>query len=374
MTGAIPTHGRTVVVTGWGGPLQVREYPITPPRPGALLVRVDRATVCGSDVHAWKGALRDAFAMELPIMLGHEMVGTVVAAGAGATVDAVGNPVAEGDRVVWGVEPCGHCYQCSVEPGRAPCPHRRIWFQGDPDTAPHFHGAFAEYTYVWPNSPRLRVPDGVRSEWASAASCALRTVVNAAERLGPVDYRHTVVVQGDGPLGLFATALWATQSPQALVVIGGSGARLAIAEAWGAGETISLEDCPTPEERRERVMAATAGRGADVIGEFSGAPGAFAEGLGIAAPNSRYVVVGTVAGPAQAVLAHQITHKDMTITGAMVAGIGPYHHALAFLERGRSRFDWDLMLGRTYGLGDLTDGLERMHRAEEIKAVLDPRA
>ena len=56
------------------------------------------------------------------------------------------------------------------------------------------------------------MPEDVATSWASAASCAGRTVVNAVERAGLIDYRHSVVIQGSGPLGLIATAMVAVTS------------------------------------------------------------------------------------------------------------------------------------------------------------------
>jgi threonine dehydrogenase-like Zn-dependent dehydrogenase len=368
----LPATGRAAVVTAYEEPVAVREYPVTPPPPGAILVRIDRATICGTDIHAWQGLMSKVYDIELPIILGHEMVGRIVAFGDGPHVDSAGTPLAEGDRVVWDHEACGHCYYCTVERMGTLCVDRRIGFLVNADREPHFHGGFAEYSYVWPKSGRLRVPDEVQSDWASASSCALRTVINAWDQLGVVDYRHTVVIQGAGPLGLFATAVAAAQGPKRLVVIGGPAARLEIAKAWGADAVISVDEHPDPLERRALVLEETDGRGGDVVGEFSGGRGAVAEGIGLAALNGRYAVVGTVGGGEQVVPAHEIVHKNLTIKGTLSAEIDAYYKALEFLRTYRDRFDWDLMMGTTYGLDDLTTGLERMRSFDEVKAVVAP--
>jgi L-iditol 2-dehydrogenase len=369
---SLPESGRAAVVTAYDEPLEIREYPVLPPEPGSILVEVDRATVCGTDVHVWQGLMGGVYQLELPLILGHEMVGRIVEFGDGPRVDSAGVNLARGDRVVWEHEACGHCYYCTVEGMGALCVERRIGFLISSERPPHFNGGFGEYTYVWPKSGRLRVPDDVKSEWASAASCALRTVINGWESLGIVDYRHTVVIQGAGPLGLFATAVAATHRPKKLIVIGGPAARLEIAQAWGADAVISLDETPDTADRRALVLDATDGRGADVVGEFSGGRGAFAEGIALAAPNGRYTVVGTVGGPEQSVPVHQIVHKNLRISGTLSGEIDSYHKALEFLRRNRDRFDWDLMMGTTYGLDDLTSGMRRMQRFEEIKAIVAP--
>jgi L-iditol 2-dehydrogenase len=372
MAEPLPAFGRAAVITAYDAPLEVREFPVTPPQPRELLVRIERATVCGSDVHAWRGALAAAHDIELPIVPGHEAVGRVVAMGEGAELDSVGTPLKPGDRVVWAHEACGQCYYCSVERIGALCSNRRIGFLKPAESVPHFNGTFAEYAYVWGRSGRLRVPDGVDSATASAASCALRTVVNAWHRLGGVDYRHTVLILGSGPLGLFATALAASVSPARLVVVGGPVDRLEVASAWGADVTLDVAEHPDVEDRVARVMDATDGRGADVICEFSGAPGAFADGLRFAALNARYVVSGTVTGGDQPVPVQAITRKNISIQGSLSADIDSYYRGLQFLEQQRHRFDWSLMSGSVFSLSEATQALEVMTRLGEIKPSIDP--
>jgi threonine dehydrogenase-like Zn-dependent dehydrogenase len=364
--------GRAAVVTGWGEPLELREFPLTAPGEGALLVGVDRATICGSDVHAWDGALAKSFDIELPIILGHETVGRIVAFGDGARQDSVGTPLRRGDRVVWEHEACGHCYECTVLRLGTMCPNRRMGFLMAADEPPHFHGGFAEYAYVRPKAGRLRVPDDVESEWAAAASCGLRTMVDAMQRVGPIDYRHTVVIQGAGPLGLFATAMAAMQSPKRLIVIGGPAARLEVAAEWGADVTIDIGTHATAEERLGLVHDATDGRGADVVLELSGARTAIGEGVRLAAVNGRYLVAGTVGGDEQPILGHLIARRNLTIIGSLGAEIDAYYKAMELLRAQRGRFDWNRLMGGRYSLDDATTALRRMQDFSETKAVLVP--
>ena len=368
----LPEHGRAAVVTDWGADLELREFPVLAPQPGGLLVRVERAAICGSDVHAWDGALASTFTIDLPIVLGHETVGRVVAIGEGAELDAVGQAVRVGDRVIWAHAACGRCFECTVLKSPALCPNREIGFLRSADEAPHFHGGFAEYAQIPARSKRLRVPDDVKSEWAAAASCALRTIVDAVERLGPVDYRHNVVIQGAGPLGLFSTAVLGLHSPRKIIVIGGPPERLAVAAEWGADVTIDVGEATTAEERLALVRDATDGRGADIVCEMSGARSAFAEGLTMAAPEGRYLMCGTLAGvehPAQAGL---ITRRNLKVIGSLGAEIDAYHKALELLRLHRDRYDWDRLIGGSYALEDATTALRNMQSFVETKAILVP--
>ena len=62
------------------------------------------------------------------------------------------------------------------------------------------------------------------------------------DRLGKLDDRHTLVIQGSGPLGLFATAIASKSGPHQLIVIGGPAHRLAVAKSWGATHTIDIDE------------------------------------------------------------------------------------------------------------------------------------
>ena len=203
--------------------------------------------------------------------------------------------------------------------------------------------------------------------------CALRSVVHGIERLGSVDYRHSVVIQGSGPLGLFATAMMATASPRLLVVIGAPESRLEIARLYGADATISVEEHPDPVERIRLVKELTGGEGPDVVCEFSGGTGAFGEGVEMAGSAARYLVVGSLGGPPQPVIASRIVHKELTVIGSNSADISSFYRELQFLDQTRDRFDWDLMVsGHRYSLDEATVAFERMQGFQETKAVFAP--
>lgn len=365
--------GRAAVLHAHSEPTTVREYPLPEPEPGAILARVEVATLCGSDVHIWEGNLGATYTVPMPLILGHEVVGVIAALGAGADRDAVGEPLAIGDRIVWGNEPCRRCYTCTVERQLTLCPNRKLIALQDCDRSPHFVGAFAEYAYVSPGQGRLRVPDQVRSEWASAGSCALRTVINTVETAGRVDYLDSVVVQGAGPLGLFATAILATHGPRHLIVVGAPDDRLRLAREWGATHTVSIEEHPDAAQRREVILGITGRGGPSVALELSGARGAASEGVEMLRPHGRYVISGTVGGGRQELDVSRITTRGLSVLGSMSGDIDAYFKALEFLSVHRDRFDWDRLFGPTrYGLHNVTEALESMRRMAEIKPVFDP--
>ncbi|ODU03680.1 MAG: hypothetical protein ABS81_13385 [Pseudonocardia sp. SCN 72-86] len=366
--------GLAAVVREYNAPMEIVEYPVPEPEPGALTVAVDVASVCGTDVHGWQGQYAGVLPIELPLILGHEVVGRVTAIGDGADTDSLGQPLAVGDRVVWTHEPCGRCWACAIDNEPTLCPTRRIGMFSTSAVFPHFAGTFAQYSYVWPGAGRLKVPGDVESRWASAASCALRTVVNAVERCGWVDYMDDVVVQGAGPVGLFATALLAMHSPRTLITVGGPASRLDVARAYGATHVVSLDEHPTPADRIAAIKDLTGGRGASVAVEASGAPDVVTEGVEMIAPNGRYVLVGSVGTPAQPVLAHRIINRGLTLVGSFGGNIDSYFKALEFMRRNRSRFDWDLVIGNDYRLDQIDEAIANMQAYRDIKPVITPYA
>ena len=187
---SLPKTARAAVVVEYGKPIEIRELPV--PRedelePGALLVRVDVASICGSDVHQWDGMTQALAPAQLPIVLGHEMMGTVVAFGPGPREDSIGQPLKEGDRLLWTHVYCGQCQECRVQHTPTLCRRKKQYMRTNCERFPYLVGGFAQYCYVFPPSGRVRIPDGVPDGVASAASCALRTVIHAFDRVGRVE-------------------------------------------------------------------------------------------------------------------------------------------------------------------------------------------
>jgi len=88
--------GRVAVIEKPGGKVIIKEYPLPDPAPGTLLIKIELCGVCGTDVHTYNGHMPDA---PFPIILGHEIVGKVIALGKGVKTDYLGKPINVGDRV-----------------------------------------------------------------------------------------------------------------------------------------------------------------------------------------------------------------------------------------------------------------------------------
>src|SRR5581483_694737 len=230
--------GRVAVLRDYGGDFELREYPVPDPEPGAILVRLTRAGICGSDLHIWRGEMRGVYG-ETPkdLTFGHEMCGRVERLGAGVTTDSLGAPLAEGDRIAFVYFfPCGRCRVClRDEPGACPHKARPNRVAGTP---PYFNNAYADWYYLRPNHHVFRIPDEVSDDAATPANCALAQVVYGLRRAG---FRagDAIVVQGAGGLGLNAVAVARDMGADRVIVFDRLPERLALAREFGADHALS---------------------------------------------------------------------------------------------------------------------------------------
>lgn len=369
----IPRTARAALMVGFGKPMEIGEVriPETLER-NAILTRMNVASICASDVHLWMGEEVRGFGDpdNFPRILGHEMCGTVVRLGPGVMTDSIGQPLKEGDRLIWTHGVCGQCHFCTVERQATLCLNRKHYMFGRATDYPYLFGSFASYGYVFPGSGRVKVPDGVPDEMASAASCAFRSVISAFDRLGDLDDRHSVVIQGAGPLGLFATAIAARKAAHQVIVIGGPAKRLEIARRWGATHTIDIGAVPDPQDREDMIMQLTGNLGPDVVIELSGVKAAFAEGVDMIRRGGRYLVVGQLHNETLAFNPSAIVAKHLRLIGNSSGVTEHYYRALQFIKNHLNDLPWlDLISGR-YPLEDINQAMTRMRNWEEVKPAI----
>ncbi|MCA1596541.1 MAG: alcohol dehydrogenase catalytic domain-containing protein, partial [Chloroflexi bacterium] len=174
---------RAAVLTAFHAPLEVRRYPLpTALEDAAVLVRVEMAGVCGTDVHLWQGQLPIA----LPVILGHESVGVVAEIGGDTVRGWDGSPIHPGDRITWSSSrSCGRCRYCVDLKLPTRCPSRRAYGISYPaDTPPHLSGGFAEYIVLQPGTALFPLPPALATEDVIGSGCALVTAIHGVERAG----------------------------------------------------------------------------------------------------------------------------------------------------------------------------------------------
>lgn len=185
-------------------------------------------TVCGSDVHSWTGK-RSA---PLPSILGHEIVGVIQSLGPGEPArDVAGQPLAVGDRVVWGVvAACGNCRRCRDGLPQKCAAAWKYGHQAIDDQVPArpespspdgrrspLSGGLATHCHLLPGTAIVRVPPRVPDVLASTAACAGATICASLAAAAPIAGRR-VLITGAGMLGLQACAMAALSKAWVTVV------------------------------------------------------------------------------------------------------------------------------------------------------------
>ncbi len=253
----IPETMRAAVLTG-PGRLEVREVDTPRPGPQDVLIRVDSCALCGSDVSLiatpWTG--QPPFGDFVP---GHEYSGVVAAVGETVDEFAIGSRVAV--EAHYG---CGRCLNCRrgdytscLNYGDRSKGHRANGFTTN--------GGYAEYVANHINTVHA-VPAEVSLEEAALVTNA-GCVLYGFETLGGFVAGEKVVVIGPGPVGLMAVQVARALAADRVVLLGTRAERLAVGRAVGADHVVNVREADPVAV----VEALTAGRGADVVVEASGA-------------------------------------------------------------------------------------------------------
>ena len=251
---------------------ELQEIPIPVIEPDEVLIKVEASSLCGTDVHIYEW---DSWAQSriknVPYTVGHETTGTVIKAG------NIVKRAREGDVV--SVEthiPCMKCKQCLT--GQMHVCHNLKILGVDTD------GAFAEYLVV-PDVVLWQNDTSIPPEFLSIQE-PLGNAVHAT-LIEPV-HGKSVVILGDGPIGLFAVGVARASGATKIFLTGMEPYRLAIGKQMGADRLIDV----TKENAIDIVKEATGGLGADVVIEMSGAPKAMQDGIAMLRRGGRFCFFG----------------------------------------------------------------------------------
>src|SRR5215467_10082840 len=249
--------------------------------PTDAIVRIDSATICGTDLHILKG---DVPEVRPDTVLGHEAVGTIVETGPAVTT------FAKGDRVLVScITSCGRCRFCK-EGHYGLCTGGGGWLFGHT-----INGLQAEYARVpFADTSVYRVPDALADEQVLFLADILPTAFEVGVLNGGVEPGDTVVIVGAGPIGLATIMTAKLHSPGHIVAIDLDASRLDKALEFGADVAI---DNGT-EDAVAKVMELTGGLGADVAIEAVGVPETFELCTELIRPGGRVANVGVHGHPA----------------------------------------------------------------------------
>ena len=329
--------------------LEIIDAPVPTPGPGEVQLRIEAASVCGTDRHIYLWDRWAAENIKPPVILGHELAGRVVAAGAGVT------RVREGDLV--GVEShlfCGACAQC-----RAGSPHlcRDLRVIGA-----HVNGGFAEYVVI----PEA---NAVESNGLHPAVVALQEPMGNAVHAAFVEpiAGRTVAVTGCGPIGLCAVGIAKAAGATWVVATDTEPYRLELATQMGADLVL---DGRSPETVA-KVLEATGGDGVDVVLEMSGSPAALDQGLRFVTRGGRVSLLGIFGEPVAVDLSNLVIEKGVRVHGVFGRRIYDTWERTQDLLRSGA-LDVAPILTHRFDLADWQQGFDLLGSRHAGKVVLTP--
>jgi threonine dehydrogenase-like Zn-dependent dehydrogenase len=324
------------------GRLVVRDVPDPIPAPDEVLIEVEACGVCGSDVQIIN--VPPGHPSTPPVIIGHEFVGWIRAAGPAVRDAAIGS------RVVVDPDPkCGYCDSCRA--GR-PANCVNIVALGV-----HRDGALARFVTAPANSVYPISPD-VPAELAALVE-PLACVVNGTNRAA-IKPGESAVVFGAGAIGCLFIAVLRASGAARIVAIEPSAFRASVARAVGADLVL------TPEEwaaQRLDLMPA----GADVVVDAVGSvlPGA----IEAAAMGARVVIFGMNGNARPAVHQVEIVEKGLAILGSYISNF-TFPAAIRLVESGQ--LGLAPMITATLPLDEAVAGIARIRSGEAVKIVITP--
>jgi 2-desacetyl-2-hydroxyethyl bacteriochlorophyllide A dehydrogenase len=316
------------------------------------IVRVEATGVCGSDLHLYHGRI----AIEPGFTLGHEFVGTVLAAGDGVS------EVAPGDRVLGCYcSACGNCFFCRRGDFHQ-CDDGRVFGHGK--VLGSLQGAQAEQVLVpHANLTLRRVPAGMSDDVALFAGDVLGTGWHAVDQAG-IRPGDSVAVLGLGPVGLCAVQAARAAGAARVLAIDSVADRLELARSFGA-QPVHLTD----EDPRSAVRAATDGRGVDAAIDAVGHPDALELACRVTRKAGTVSAIGVYAERMELHMGI-VWIKGLTLRTGQANVIGHVDRVLAMLDAGV--LDPGPLVTHHMKLEDAVEAYAVYDRREALKIVMTP--
>lgn len=354
----------------WMGPRRAHEMVAVPGvrlTVGEVLVRVELATICGSDVHTIEGRR----AAPSPLVLGHEHVGRVTHLGAGDIRSADGTPVRVGDRIVWSIfASCGACDRCRSGLSQK-CRSLRKYGHERIAAGWDLSGGFATHVHLRAGTAIVHVGERLSAEVLAPLSCGTATAAAALQRADAVrDVDDAVVlVTGAGLIGL-TTAAMAADRGATVIVSDPDVARRSLARRFGAAATVD------PQDGTDGIRTALSVLGredVDIVIEASGAGPAVAAGLATVGVGGVIVLVGSVFPAAAIPLdAESIVRRLVTLRGVHNYTADDLVAASRFLRAGHRTYPFVELVGATYPLEDLDAAVLAAAAADHVRVGVRP--
>ncbi len=331
------------------GDLRYEDLPIPEPGPGEVLLRIEAALTCGTDVKTLRRG-HPVMIPRVPTVFGHELAGTVVAVGAGVTQVRVGDRAVAANSA-----PCGACPPCRRGQANL-C-----------DDLLFVNGAYAEYILLPPRlvaTNLVAIPPeapAVRAAFAEPVACCLRAIDLAG--LSPGD---PVAVFGHGPLGLLL-GLLAREAGAHVVLAGKAGPRLQVAARLPFAAVVDVSAGRDPVA----AVRAAAGGGVRCAIEATGRPETWEQAVAVTDKGGTVVFFGGCApGTTIRLDTRRVHYEELRLQGV-------FHHTPALIRRAvglltTGRLDPTPLITHQLGLKDVPEALGLMSRGQALKILIRP--
>lgn len=330
-----------------GGRLELATVPRPSPGSGELLVRVAACGLCHTDLHYLDHGVPTF--KQPPLVLGHEISGVVVAAGAGVDPDRLGSAV-----LLAPVSTCGTCPACRA--GRENiCGAQRMLGNA-------VDGGYAEFA-VAPARDAFSVPPEIPLEEACVVADALTTAFHAVVRRAAVTPGEIVAVFGCGGLGLNVVQVAAMLGARVLAV-DIDPRKLALARELGATVAIDAREGGAAK----RVRRETDG-GADIAIEAIGLPATQEEAVASLRTGGRAVLLGSSAEP-MTLQGGRLMYRELSVLGTLGCRPADFPAVLDLVRRGRLVVA--PLVTHRHPLERINDGLDALRRGEGIRHIVLP--
>jgi alcohol dehydrogenase, propanol-preferring len=349
---------RSFSVTAFGEPLQALDRPTPSPSGREVLLRVKAAGVCHSDIHLSEGGydlgqgkrlnVADR-GVKLPLTMGHEVVGEVVALGPDAAGVAVGDV-----RLVFPWIGCGRCPACrrgTENLCKAPnC------------IGVHRPGGYADHILV-PDAKYLLEIAPLSPEQAAPFACSGLTAYSALKKLGTLLKDAPVAIIGVGGVGLMGVTLIRALGGAGAIAVDISEAKREAALKAGA---VSAVDGKAPDAMAQ--LAAAVPDGLLAVVDFVGSPQTAALGIGAMARGGHYIIVGLYGGELTYPLPF-FPMRGLTVQGSYTGSLGELQELMALARKG-SIANFPV---HTHGMSEVNQVLTRLRAGDIVgRSVIVP--
>ncbi|MCO7261188.1 L-threonine 3-dehydrogenase [Dickeya zeae] len=322
------------------------DVPVPEPGHNDVMIKIRKTAICGTDVHIYNWDAWSQKTIPVPMVVGHEYVGEIVAIGQEVEGFRIGDRVSGEGHIT-----CGYCRNCRAG--------RRHLCRNSSGVGVNRPGAFAEYLVI-PAYNAFRLPAAIPDEIAAIFD-PFGNAVHTALAFDLVG--EDVLVSGAGPIGVMAAAVCRHVGARHVVITDVNDYRLALAKQMGVTRTVNVSRESLTDVMRELGMT----EGFDVALEMSGSPAAFRTLLSVMNHGGRIAMLG-IQPEAVAVDWSEIIFKGLVIKGIYGREMFETWYKMAALIQ--SGLDLSPIITHRYAIDDFQQGFDVMRSGQSGKVIL----